>query len=267
MAQNNAKSTKYIDPSSKQDCELLLDRILATLQSVKPAVILQIERRPPLFREDDCFIFEGLCRAIFTIQSKYKFIEPELKNIKSCLCNYNFDRLAILTDDKLSVGAFSKIPSGIKWSRKLVWIRDNARTFQTICKEHGSVWSFVKSRGHGVREEFVSRESLHHLSGVGPAICSEFFNNIGIDDFKPDVHAIRFFGRILVKSVSKPLNPTKARRLGIQIATALDETRKYVDSAIWNFCADGRGEICTKQQPKCGQCLLNVQEPIICLGV
>ena len=147
---------------------------------------------------------------------------------------------------------------------------------------HGSVWRFLETNlggtpfnhAHGcyihpndnrLIKYLTSPSSRYKLSGVGLAICCEFFNNIGIDEFKPDRHTIRFLNRIGILSSE---SPEEARRVGITIAQTLERPRKYVDSHIWVFCADGEGEICTqnKRKRKCNLCQLKNVQPQLCSG-
>lgn len=115
---------------------------------------------------------------------------------------------------------------------------------------------------------FIDPNSDFKLSGVGLATCCEFFNNIGIDEFKPDTHTVSFLNRIDLNrsSVRISRRPDLIRKVGITISETLGKPRKYVDGHIWCFCAEGEGEICTEDDPKCDLCQLKIQEPQLCLG-
>jgi endonuclease III len=111
-------------------------------------------------------------------------------------------------------------------------------------------------------DQFISNRYPYKLAGVGLPICCEFFKTIGIDEFKPDVHTTRFFGRIGLVNSAKP-KPSEIRDIGIKIAATLGKPRTNIDSLIWNFCADKRAMICTAENPKCAICdLRNIQPPI-----
>jgi hypothetical protein len=108
------------------------------------------------------------------------------------------------------------------------------------------------------------------------AICCEFFNNIGIDEFKPDEHAIIVLVSIRVagnkskgpeeireEGAVKKESDKDIRKIGIKIAETLGKPRKYVDSLLWNF---GRS-ICTTRNPTCNSCRLKIEEPPFCQGI
>lgn len=42
--------------------------------------------------------------------------------------------------------------------------------------------------------------------------------------------------------------------------------KEFVDNHIWCFCAEGEGEICTENDPKCDLCMLNIKQPQLCPG-
>lgn len=162
---------------------------------------------------------------------------------------------------------------------ELISIRDNAKVFQKIQQHYGSVWRFINQ--FSIRDKlgyliidkdkedylfncFVKQDGQFKLSRVRLAICCEFFKNIGIDEFKPDVHAIRFFRRI---GVAKSERRKDIRRIGITIAKTLEKPRRYVDSSIWRLCAEDEGEICTAQRPKCHLCKLKIDPPHFASGI
>jgi hypothetical protein len=177
-----------------------------------------------------------------------------------------------------------RISSRIKTERKLKWIRDSAKVFQKISKETGApVWQFVKNNldqnqydhshqcyvqpnDDSLKRCFIDGGSKSKLPGVGPAICDEFFNSIGIDEFKPDGHTINFLSRINLAGAVRTRKPNRIRDIGIQMARSLSEPRKYVDSHIWHYCAETEGEICTENDPQCNVCRLEIDEPQLCKG-
>ena len=136
----------YIDPTLKSDCELLVDRMLGTIKSVKPSVLNQIKTNPGQTKTNDIDIFEGLCMAILSNQSPWDSVIKHYPQIKTALYNFNFNVLANMTNAQLSSINFPKIPSRIQNIRKLIWIRDDAKVFQSICNKNGSVYAFIKLR-------------------------------------------------------------------------------------------------------------------------
>ena len=264
---------------SKHDCEKLIDRIQRTLLA-QGYNLKRIQVAPKPFAANDQYIFEGLCAAILTRQATWSSVLTILPTLKSDLFGYNIGKVATLSDMYIS-SLYSKYRSTVKarfLKEELFFARANAVKFQRIMQNYGSVWSFIQMHlssqsydsigkyylrpdDRKLRAFFVNGSSEFKLSGVGPGICSEFFNNIGIDEFKPDVHTIRFLNRIgVVNSQSQEAS----RKVGITIAHTLGKPRKYVDGEMWSFCAEGEGRICTEKNPQCQLCKLKLEEPVLC---
>jgi hypothetical protein len=270
-----------INIHSKSDCRELINRIRETLSAVKPHVLGNITSYPLHFLRNDDAIFGSLTPAILSNGTKYHLLEPHLPAIERILSNYDIALIAGLSNSDINELYLHhikplKIPSKRKWVTKLLWIGNNAKTLLDIQKQHGSVWHFIETNLAGslfnnTHDCYIHPNDAYllrcfsagkfKLEGVGYAICCEFFNGIGIDEFKPDRHTIRFLNRVgIVKSQS----PNEVRKAGITIAQTLGQPRKFVDSHIWEFCADGKGEICTEKNPKCHLCKLNTEEPRLC---
>ncbi len=272
---------------SKPDCEMLIDRIRDTLQVEKPKVLKNIRTSPSDFRGDDNYIFKGLCRAILTRQANWASVKKILPALKVSLFNYNVNSVAALTDSDIGK-LFAQYKSKVKarfLEDELLAIRNNARVFQQIMSTHGSVCTLIKSYLPAAAYDplckcyvrpadaplikcFTDPNSPFKLRSVGLATCCEFFNNIGIDEFKPDTHTIAFLNRINLNraQVRASRKPEDIRKTGITIAEALGKPRKYVDSYIWHFCAEDEGEICTGDDPKCYLCKLKTDKPEYCKG-
>lgn len=243
--------------------------------------------------QDDAHIFQWLPPAILSSGTKYHLLEPHLPSIRRMLFNYNIAQIANLSDgaiEKLYLSQMKplRIPSRPlprpkpPWTR-LMWVRNNADKFQQIQHQYGSVWHFMETNlsktvfngAHGCyihpNDDWLLKcfsQGRFKLDGVGPAICCEFFNNIGIDEFKPDVHTTRLLNRIRLDrtQVRVSLRQDDVRRIGIIIAQTLRKPRACVDSHMWVFCADDKGEVCTEDNPKCRSCWLRIKDPILCDG-
>jgi hypothetical protein len=274
-----------IDITSRLDCEQLLDRIRRTMLRNGYAPNM-IQRLPAVFCEDDDYILEGLAKAILTRQADWSTIRPILKDLKSDLSGYNVDAVAALTDQSITElhAEYKKRVSVWLLASELKAIRDNARRFQRLGSGHGPVWQIIRTH---LRPDDYDRsvecyirpqdDDLIHrfadagefkLSLVGLAICCEFFNNIGIDEFKPDVHTTRFLRRIDLDLTrcSIPSGDAGVREIGITIAQTTGKPRKLVDSHIWLFCANREAEVCRENNPKCDDCLLRTEMPRLCRG-
>jgi hypothetical protein len=84
----------------------------------------------------------------------------------------------------------------------------------------------------------------------------EYLRNVGIDGAKPDIHLRRFFGSD--RMAKSKISPASIYDVLCQIEELSKETgftQTEIDDLIWRFCADGYGEICTKN-PICQECVV-----------
>ncbi|MCX6010139.1 MAG: hypothetical protein NTW48_08955, partial [Chloroflexi bacterium] len=275
-----------INVNSASNCQELVERIQQTL-SAKGYNMSRIRGTPRPFPPNDTDVFEGLCRAILTRQANWASIVGILTALKVSLFNYNVNKVAALTNSDIRK-LFAQYKSKVKarfLEDELLAIRDDARVFQLIMSSHGSVCTLIKSYLPAAAYDpfckcyvrpadaplikcFTDPNRAFKLRSVGLAICCEFFNNIGIDEFKPDVHTISFLNRINLDRTKGKVScrPDDVRGIGVIIAGTLQKPRKFVDSHMWVFCAEGEGEICTEDDPKCGLCMLKTQQPQFCPG-
>lgn len=254
-----------MDINSQTDWRDLERRMLETLRQ-SGFNIGDIRQHPKEFRQDDSYTFEGLFAGVLSRQADFNTIKPNLSVIGSCFFNYDTDEVAALSDADVDQIYWEKVkPLKIKarfLQDELEYMRDNAKMFQKIKYEQTcDVWQFIKSKLNSnayddsrkcyiwpddddLIECFIRSGSRYKLSGVGLAICCEFFNNIGIDEFKPDALITRFFyDRICI---SRTRRPKRIREIGLKMATNVAKPRAYVDSLIWHFCRT----VC-KAEPSC----------------
>jgi hypothetical protein len=252
------------------ECRMLLDRIERTLTAVNFDMD-RIRREPGPFCEDDICIFRGLSEAILSNRAVWSSVKPHLNTIAQALYGYNIDKVANLSNDALNELYMSRLKPlkirSMRLRKGLREIRDNAKAFQHFRQEHGAIRNFILSYLNDggmpqLRGRFIGKYPGFKLHGVGVAICSEFFNNIGIDEFKGDSNTTRFFRRIGMAEANS--SPDDIRTIGITIAKNSEKPRVFVDSLIWCFCAQGEAEICTTHNPKCHLCKLNTKEPRLC---
>jgi hypothetical protein len=275
-----------IDITSRLDCEQLLDRIRRTMLRNGYAPNM-IQRLPAVFCENDDYILEGLAKAILTRQANWSTIRPILRDLKSDFSGYKVDAVAALPDQSITElhATYRNRVSAWLLGSELMAIRDNARRFQLLSSKHGPIWKimrnhlrtndydpslecYIRPQDDDLIHRFADAKGELKLSLVGLAICCEFFNNIGVDEFKPDLHATRFLKRIDLDLTrcSIPSSDAAVRGIGITIAQTTGKPRKLVDSHIWLFCAKGEAEVCEEKDPNCDHCLLKTEMPQLCRG-
>ena len=264
---------------SNESFKELYKRVCATLKDSGFDMEDVVYPFPDFKKMDDRTIFEGLCKAVFTAQAKWETFEKNLDRIDSLplLFNYDFRKIENLTDEEIKKIHKEMIEMKVRdWllHRKLKYFRENARIFTNLLEKGTSMHEFLRkelSDKEMLIKKLTSNGSSYKLSGVGLPICCEFFKNIGVDDFKPDVHMVYLFSRLGITEIKNPKIPTvrelySIRATGMDIAKSNNEPFHVVDNVLWFFCAEGKAEICTTNKPKCFKCKLRNEEPVMCGG-
>jgi len=263
--------------TTEESFKELFKRICATLKDSGYEMKDIVYPFPDFKKVDDRSIFEGLCKAIFSAQAKWETFEKNFDGIDSLLFNYDFRKIENLTDEQIKKIHKEMIEMKVRdWllHRKLKYLRENARVFTNLLGKGTSMHEFLRkelSDKEMLIKKLTSYESGFKLSGVGLPICCEFFKNIGIDDFKADVHMVYLFSRLGIAEIKKPKTPTvrelySIREVGMDIANSNNEPFHVVDNVLWFFCAEEKAEICTTNNPKCFKCKLRNEEPVMCSG-
>ena len=262
---------------SKESYKELFKRVCSTLKDSGYEMKDVVYPFPDFNEMNDRSIFEGLCKAIYTAQAKWESYEKNFDRIDPLLFNYDFKKIANLTDEEITKIHKEMIEMKVRdWllHGKLKYFRENSRVFTNLLKKKTSMHEFLRkelSDKEMLIKKLTSNGSHYKLSGVGLPICCEFFKNIGLDDFKPDVHMIYLFSRLGVAKIKKPKAPTlkelySVRATGMDIAESNNEPFHVVDNVLWFFCAEGKAEICTTDNPKCFKCSLRIEKPVMCNG-
>lgn len=142
-------------------------------------------------------------------------------------------------------------------------IGTNIGKLQSLEKEYGSIDNFY--------QEFIVTDPtlktlIKTLSAEGKphkyvqldvALNAEYLRNVGYDIAKPDRHICRILGsKNLGCSDSEITSIYEAFDIVAEIAKVLGKHTAEVDYILWSYCANGYGEICTVNKPKCDICVV-----------
>jgi len=249
-------------------CNNFVDAMKNSLKASGFNVQQEIDNKVfPIFIANDQDIFNGLCRAILSAQADDNKVQALLPELRRKLFYFNIGKLSTLTEIQIA-HIYKTHFKGHGTRLLLPQLRSfpsNACRFQQIAQTHGSVWSFIQNHidsnfydsnsqryiqpnDKNIINKFTVNTSPYKLNQVGLAICCEFFNNIGIDEFKPDA----LIKRVYQRNGLNTQTDAKARETGITISQTLNQSRKYLDNLSWHF---GR-EICKESKPLCHLCAL-----------
>ena len=117
--------------------------------------------------------------------------------------------------------------------------------YAEIIRRDGTLKTLVKT--------LSDAKSENKMAQMDKPLVSEYLRNVGYDLPKPDRHIRRILGRVLGFE-NETVPEFEAFDTIAELAQASRRKRAEVDYILWSYCADGFGEICTANNPKCGQC-------------
>lgn len=198
---------------------------------------------------------KGLVYSLLTNQTKWIRIEPHLKEIDKLFFYYDVDKIKTTTPDYFYNGLFDLKCGNISTRLQMETLNENITIFEKIEKDYGSIDTFV---GHAPASDIVQKlskaGSIYKLRMIGEALAWEYLRNMGIDAAKPERHLRRFLSADRMGTGTEI--PATVNDVNEQINSLAEETglmKSEIDNLIWEFCAEGYGEICTAD-PRCEEC-------------
>lgn len=196
-------------------------------------------------------------------------IELHIKELDKIFCDYDIDKLT-----KKSPADLSNEIKGLKCGNmsidsQMKALLDNIKLLKKIQEKNGSIDAFYNEQIDAApSNEYPFKklikmlsdgDSNYKLKEMGIALVAEYLRNVGYDISKPDRHVVRLLGpNGLDIHQNKNEASDKARWEAFEIihnyAKKTGQSEAYVDYLFWAYCADGYGEICTKEAPKCDVC-------------
>ena len=139
-------------------------------------------------------------------------------------------------------------------------INVNILFFQSLDKQYGSIDNFyqkiieVDSTLKTLVLVLSYPDSPFKLAQMGEALTAEYLRNVGYDLSKPDRHIRRILGSEILGCSDKKIVPTyDAFDIVAEIAQEMNKPTAEVDYILWAYCANGYGEVCTVNNPKCNK--------------
>lgn len=210
--------------------------------------------------------------SMLTSGASWNRIEPHIdidtgriRLIDEIFCQYDVDTL--LNTDPIELADKVKAHTlGTPYinNQMKALIEVNIRQMLSLEKEHGSIDNFYQ---HFINADtslntlvlvLSVNNSRYKYAQMGEALVAEYLKNVGYDIAKPDRHIRRILGsEILGCSDSKTVPIYEAFDIVAEIAKVIGKRIAEVDYILWSYCANGYGEICTANKPKCDKCVAN----------
>ena len=168
---------------------------------------------------------------------------------------HDFDYKYILnTDPDIFTSRLKQIKCGNRAIKKQMQsLNYNINVLLKIEAKYGTIDNYISSdEPHIIAKQISS--GCYKLKQIGFPLAMEYLRNVGIDTIKPDVHICRILGsdRLGFSNCSNA-KEKEAVEIIKKLSNNSNLSLSEIDYILWQFCADGYAEICTKN-PKCKLC-------------
>lgn len=232
--------------------EYLKDRVQDIDSTILEAVKARQSGKVFSFKEH----LKGFIYAQLSALVSWKNIKDNQAELDNLFCNFDKEQLKETSAEVLieKIRAL-KCYSPYTTKNQMNSLKANIETFERIEQEYSSIDKFIThSTPAKIIKLLADSNSTYKLKYAGVAIACEYVRNVGIDIIKPDVHIKRIaapdrLNLVTDKSDYKIIE--EFRKLSDEIGIS----QVKMDYLLWNYCAKGYGEVCTKN-PKCAICVI-----------
>lgn len=226
----------------------------------------QIEKREKGERFALSDHMRAMVYSMLSAEKEWYIVQQHIDNgeIDTIFKSFCADELLECNADTLTEQVKNKHCGSRLTSRQMKALIDvNINRLVEIEKQHESIDDFYQrllqvDRTYKVLLTTLSdTNSPYKLNQMGEALVTEYLKNVGYDICKPDRHICRILGcDVLGCSDEKEVPIYEALDIVSAIADELHKPIAEVDYILWSYCANGYGEICTVNKPKCDKCVV-----------
>ena len=236
----------------------LLDDILKSMQDNNYKIV-ELETTTAINERKNGKVFsfnehvEALIWSLLSNQRPWKGISDNKNNIRKIF--HDFDYKYILnTDPDIFTSRLKQIKCGNRAIKKQMQsLNYNINVLLKIEAKYGTIDNYISSdEPHIIAKQISS--GCYKLKQIGFPLAMEYLRNVGIDTIKPDVHICRILGsdRLGFSNCSNA-KEKEAVEIIKKLSNNSNLSLSEIDYILWQSCADGYAEICTKN-PKCKLC-------------
>mgnify|MGYP004672507367 CR=1 FL=1 len=199
---------------------------------------------------------KGFVYAQLSALIPWKNVKKHKTELDFVFCNFNKEELKKIEPTAL-IEKIRKLKCYSPYTTKnqMNFLKTNIETLEKIEQDYDSLDKFIThSTPANIVKLLADSNSVYKLKYAGVALVCEYLRNVGIDIVKPDAHIKRIAGSerlniVSSKSDYKIIDEFK------QFSEKIGISQVKIDYLLWNYCAKGYGEICTKT-PDCAMCVI-----------
>ena len=206
---------------------------------------------------------EWLVFAQLSNNRPWQGIEDNRSNIEKIFHNFDPEFLKKASPDALRQELIEIKCGNRQIKPQMNNLGQNIKTLERIARENGgSIDNYFNKFNKASSPLDLAKklsenkkDNEYKLKYIGLPLACEYIKSAGIDIIKPDVHVCRLLKRLgYIKPASQKSEEKEAVRICEEIAKEYNVSSVYVDTALWQYCAEKKFEMCTEANPKCGEC-------------
>ena len=206
---------------------------------------------------------EWLVFAQLSNNRPWQGIEDNRSNIEKIFHNFDPEFLKKASPDALRQELIEIKCGNRQIKPQMNNLGQNIKTLERIARENGgSIDNYFNKFNKASSPLDLAKklsenkkDNEYKLKYIGLPLACEYIKSAGIDIIKPDVHVCRLLKRLgYIKPASQKSEEKEAVRVCEEIAKEYNVSSVYVDTALWQYCAEKKFEMCTEANPKCGEC-------------
>ena len=233
--------------------EYLKDKVHGTDLTILEAVNARYNGKSFSFEEH----LKGFIYAQLSALVSWKKIKDNQPRLNEIFCNFDCQKLKEKSAEEL-INEITALHCHNPYTTKnqMHSLKANIETFEKIEQEYESLENFIMhSTPSNIIKLLADSKSTYKLKHAGVALVCEYLRNVGMDIIKPDVHIKRIASAERL-NITTTKNDYKIIDEFQELAKQIGISQVKMDYLLWNYCAKGYGEICTKT-PKCEKCVIS----------
>lgn len=185
----------------------------------------------------------------------WKTIEANRNEIDKIFGGYDIKYLKFADPDELTDKIKSIRCGNRQIKNQLCSLKANIETLERIVRDYGTLGAYYQNENLvDVIKSLSQGDGKYKLKYMGTALVCEYLKGLGIEVIKPDSLLCRLLGR-LGYSKKVPATSWEAIEICRDIGDVYGMSQTMVDTILWQYCAEGKFELCTAS-PKCNRCMV-----------
>ncbi len=199
---------------------------------------------------------QGMILAMLSGQGGWKRVYVHKQDVDNLFFHYDKDKIRDC-NPQYFINRIYQYKIGSRSTKKQMQaLKHNILVLEKLEKEYESLDNFIThDEAITIVKMLADTNSEYKLVQLAEPLVCEYLRNVGIDVIKPDIHIKTILSPERLNLISSQSN-YKIIEICNLLSIEIDYAPSKIDYLLWNYSADGYGEICTTKNPKCSQCVI-----------